>query len=58
MTLEDFANGIEAALRNMQAEQARLFESAIAADLNPELLVGIMSAILARVEREAEAAQA
>lgn len=54
MTLDEFAKAIEAALRAMQAEQMRIFEVAIASGLDPEILVGVMSSLLAKVEREAE----
>lgn len=56
MTLDEFAKGIEANLRNMQAEQTKLIEAAVAAGIDPEILVGVMNAMLAKIEREMEAA--
>jgi hypothetical protein len=52
MTLDEFAKLIEANLRNMQAEQTRLIEAAVSAGLDPENCIGIMSEILAKIERE------
>lgn len=54
ITLDSFAKAIEANLRKMQAEQTRLIEQAIEADLDPELVFGVMQAMLAKVERETQ----
>lgn len=54
-TLDDFAKAIEANVRSMMSEQARLIDEAQKADLDPEHVIAIMNSIVAKVERETAA---